>query len=324
MGSPRATTPWAAPDWRSAGAVAALGKDLAREVKADKITTFAAAFAYHTVFAMPAFLLLTVGVAALLDRAAGLELAEPLRDFVRGHAPAKTKELLGSIVDDAIAKVGGGASLGVLSSAVVALWSGSNAIGALIEAFNRAYDVDEGRSLVKRRLIAVGLTVLLALSVNVAFCLLVFGGRIGHWIAEQGGFGGAFDVLWAVLRWPVAIAAIAAILAVLYHAGPNVKQSFRWVSPGSVLATALWLVATLGFGVYLRISNPGGAYGVVGGLLVLLLFLFITGIVFLLGAELNALLASRYDREMIEDLANHPHAEPEARADARRRLRQMT
>ena len=306
-------------NWRSPAAVKTLGTDLYAEVKDDKVTTLAAAFAYHTVFAIPALLILTVTIAALVNRATDVQVAERLRDVIRDRAPAETTDLLNSIVDNAIAKVGGGgASLGMLLTALLALWSGSNAVGALVDAFNRAYDVEEGRPFVRKKLLTLGLTLLLALSVNLAFVLLVFGRRIGHWVADRAGLGSAFDVLWNLARWPAAIAAVALVLALLYYAGPNVEQSFRWASPGSVLATALWLLATAGFGLYLRFSNPGSAYGLVGSVLVLLFFLYVTGIVFLLGAELNALLGRRHDPETIRDLATKPEAEPEARAEARR------
>ena len=309
-------------NWRSVTAMKTLGKELFSEIKDDKITTLAAAFAYHTVFAIPALLILTVTFAALLNQATDIQVAENLRDLIRDRAPAETRDLLNSIVDNAIAKVdGGGASLGTLLTALLALWSGSNAVGSLIDAFNRAYDVEEGRPFVKKKLLTLGLTLLLAIFVNFAFVLLVFGQRIGHWIADRAGLGSAFDVVWNLSRWPVAIAAVALILAVLYYAGPNVEQSFKWASPGSILATVLWLLATAGFGIYLQISNPGSAYGLVGSVLVLLFFLYMTGIVFLLGAELNALLGMRYDPETINDMATKPEAEPEARAAARRMQR---
>ena len=115
---------------------------------------------------------------------------------------------------------------------------------------------------------------------------------------------------WNLARWPLAIASIVFILAVLYYAGPNIEQSFRWISPGSVLATALWLIATGGFGIYLQFSNPGSAYGVLGSVLVLMFYLYVTGIIFLLGAELNALIGRRYDPETVEDLAKRPDADP--------------
>lgn len=302
-------------NWRSWPAVKKLGKEFYGEVKEDRVTTLAAAFAYHTIFAIPALIILTVTVAALLNQITDIRVVENLRELIQDRAPADTRVLLNSIVDNAIAKVdGGGASLGTLFTAVLALWSGSNAVGSLIESFNRAYDVEEGRPFLKKKVVTLVLTLLLALFVNLAFVLLVFGQRIGQWLADQAGLGSAFDIVWNLLRWPVAIAAVGLILAVLYYAGPNVEQSFRWASPGSILATVLWLLATAGFGLYLQFSNPGSAYGLVGSVLVLLFFLYMTGIVFLLGAELNALLGRRYDPATAEDLATRPDVEPETRA----------
>jgi membrane protein len=144
---------------------------------------------------------------------------------------------------------------------------------------------------------------LLAVTINLAFALLVFGERIGRWFADLLGAGDLFNLLWNVSRWPAAIAVVAAILAVMYHVGPNVPQSFRLVTPGGILATVLWLVATAGFGIYLRFSNPGSAYGIVGSVLVLLFFLYVTAIIFLLGAELNALLAGERPVSRVVDIS---------------------
>ena len=112
-------------DWRSPAAVKTLGKELYGKFKEDKVTTLAAAFAYHTVFALPALIILTVALAAVVDRATNVGVAQHLRDLIRDRAPADTKDLLNTMVDNAVAKVGGGsASLGVLFAAVLALWAG--------------------------------------------------------------------------------------------------------------------------------------------------------------------------------------------------------
>ena len=297
-----------------------LGKRLYREVRDDEVTTMAAAFAYHWVFAIPSLLILVVVVAALLNRATAVPVVERLRALIGDHAPADTQAVLNRLVDNAVAQVGGGAaSLGLIGTVLLALWSGSNGIGALMKAFNRAYDVGEGRPFVTKKLVAVGLTVLLALFVNLAFALLVFGRRLGEWLAGWVGLGSLFDVLWGLLRWPAAVAAIGLLLALLYYLGPDVEQSFRWISPGSVVATLGWLLLVVGFGLYLRVASPGSAYGTLGSVIVLLFFLYLTGLVFLVGAEVNAVLQQRHDPATPWDLATNPRAEPEARAEARRR-----
>jgi membrane protein len=96
------------------------------------------------------------------------------------------------------------------------------------------------------------------------------------------------------------------VLAVLYYLGPNVEQSFQWISPGSVVATLLWVAIVFGFNIYLNFADPGSAYGAVGSVVVLLFFLYLSGIAFVIGAEVNAVLGRRYDPETVEDLATHP------------------
>jgi len=212
---------------------------------------------------------------------------------------------------------GGRLSLGIAVTAIIALWSGSSAISSMIDAFNLAYGVEDSRPFVKKRSLAIGLTVLLALFINVGFALLVFGHRIGSWIADKIGAGSTFNAVWNLARWPGAIAAVGVFLALLYYLGPDVEQSFRWMSPGSAVATVLWLIATSGFGLFLRFSNPGSAYGVVGSVLVLLFFLYITGLIFIVGAELNAVLATKFDPTTVHDLATNPDAKPQAKVEAR-------
>jgi membrane protein len=176
----------------------------------------------------------------------------------------------------------------MLFAALVALWSGSNAMGALMKAFNTAYGVEEGRSFVRKRVMTIGLTLLLVVMLNGAFLALVYGFRIGEWIADEIGAGRPFEITWGLAQWPLAIFGIVAVLGLLYAVAPNVDQPFRWLTPGSIAATAMWLVLVLGFGIYLNFSDPGSAYGVLGGVIVLLFFLYLTAAVLLIGAEINA------------------------------------
>jgi membrane protein len=270
------------------------GKQLFHQVKEDELTTRAAAFAYHTMFAIPPLLILAVLVGSLLDRVTAIPVVERLHELVRERAPADTQELLTRLIDNAVADVGGGlASFGVVLTVLLALWGGAGAVGSLIDGFNRAYGVEDDRPFVRKKLVTIGLTLLLIVVVNLAFVLPVFGQRLGDRVADWVGIGGAFDIVWGILRWLIAIAAIVLLLALLYSLGPNVQRPLRWFSPGAVVATVGWLVAILGFGLYLRFSNPGSAYGALGGMIVLLFFLYLTGVVFLLGAEIDALLGRR-------------------------------
>ena len=291
-------------------------------VMGDDIGTSASAFAYHMIFAIPPLLILTVTVAALISRLTSIDITTTLLRQIYTHAPRATRSLLSGVVDQAVARVGsGGASLGVATTTLLALWSGSNAVGSLLRAFNRAYGVAETRSFVQRTRLKLVLTLLIILAVNSAFVAVAFGHRIGQSIARHYHLSARFNRVWNLLTWPTAIVSVALLLAVLYYAGPNVDLSFRWISPGSFLATGLWIgVATL-FGWYLRVSNPGSAYGALGSVVVLLLFLDITGFIFLLGAKLNAEVGKRFDPLTIEDLALSEKSKRSARASARRRLR---
>lgn len=302
-----------------------MATDFYRKFNEDNVLSLAASFAYRMIFAVPAIIILTFTIAAVIDQATSIDVASRLRDLISNHAPADTKVLLNSIVDNAIAKAGAGkASVGIVVTAAIALWSASSGIGALVDSFNRAYEVRESRPFLHKRLTLLGLTLLLTLAVNLAFVLLVYGSRIGHALVDRWGMGSQFDSIPSIIRWPIAVGSMMVMLSILYYVGPNVEISFRWISPGSMSATVLWLLATAGFGIYLRFGNPGSAYGALGSMLVFLLYLYITGAIFILGAELNAVLGARYDPATVEDLATTPDASVEARQKAQQQLRKVS
>ncbi len=279
-------------------------REVLREFGQDDVPGLAAEIAYHLIFSLAPLLIFIISVAAVVDQFTGVEVAQQLKELITENAPSESaQEVLSSLVDNAIANTAGrAASFGAISSLLLALWGGSNAVGALMKAFNRAYDVTEERPFLKKKLVALGLTILMGILVNVAFVLFVFGGAIGEWVAEWFGLGSAFNWAWNLARYPLSVIFIMFLLAVLYYLGPNINQSFVWISPGSVIATLLWIGLLFGFQFYLRISDPGSAYGIFGGLIVLLFFFYLTGMVFLIGAEINAVIGKQKDPEMIADL----------------------
>jgi len=272
------------------------GKRFMAEFKSDDLTGMAAETAYHLIFAIPPILILLVTVAAMLNTFTNVPVVENLRSIVDQRAPADLKTVFDSTIDSAINKANGGAvSIGAAVTFIVALWSSSNAVTSLIKGLNRTYDVDEERSLVKKKALALGLTVLFLLLFNAAFVLFVFGRQIGIWIADKIGLGSVFSSIWNIGRWPVAVILVMLFLSLLFYFGPNIDQDWRWVSPGSIVATLLWVIIVFGFKFYLAVSNPGSAYGIFGALVVLLFFLYVTGLIFLLGSELNAVILKRSD-----------------------------
>lgn len=291
-------------------------KRFGKEFADDDIPGLAAEVAYHAVFAIPAIMILLVLIGAIFEQTTDVAVADRLRELVDERAPADTKQILSDLIDNAIAQTSGGlASIGALSAAVIALWSGSNATATLMKAFNRAYDIDEDRPFIKKKAVAIGLTALLGLMINLAFVLFVFGGKIGQWVADRFGLGNAFELAVNIGRWPLGVLFLMLMLAVLYYLGPNVEQSFRWISPGSVAATVLWIGLVLGFSIYLQFSNPGSAYGTLSSILVFLFFLYLTAIVLLIGAELNAVVEKRYDPATVKDI-QRKQAAGEAEPDA--------
>lgn len=272
------------------------GKRFMAEFKSDDLPGMAAETAYHLVFAIPPILILLVTAAAMLNTFTDIPVVENLRSIVDQRAPADLKAVFDSSIDNAINQASGGAvSIGAAVTLIIALWSGSNAVTSLVKGLNRTYDVDEERGLVKKKGLAFGLTVLFLLLFNASFVLFVFGHQLGAWIAGQIGLGPVFSSVWNIVRWPVAVVLVMLFLSLLFYLGPNLEQKWRWVSPGSIFATLLWVIVVFGFKFYLAVSNPGSAYGIFGALVVLLFFLYVTGLIFLIGSELNAVILKRSD-----------------------------
>lgn len=268
------------------------GKEVVAQVMEDDVPGLAAEISYHVVFSLAPLLIFIISLAAIVDHYTGIDVSGELLQLIQEHAPSpEAQSVMNTLVDNAITQSGGGlASIGAISSLAIALWSGSNAVATLMKAFNRAYDVEEERSFIKTKGLAVGLTLGLGLLLILSFVLFLFGGDIGRLVADEFGLAGGFAILWNVARFVLAVVFLMFVLSLLYYFGPNLDQPFRFVTPGSISAALLWFLVVFLFQIYVSYSNPGSAYGVFGGLIVLMLFFFITGIVFLVGAEINAVL----------------------------------
>jgi len=297
----------------------AVGKEVVHEFSDDDVTGMAAQAAYQIVFSLPPLLIFFAALSGLVARYTGVDVFAQLLSLAQEGLPASVYDtveiILGGIQDQS--------SAGLLSFGfVLAIWSASGALNTMISLFNRAYDVADSRGFVKKRLLSIGLTIGLAVLVIGAFVLFVFGQRIGLWIANSAGLGNTFTLVWNIVRWPAIVIFMMLALAILYWAGPAIQQTFRWISPGAIFATLLWLVATFGFSLYLNFSDPGSAYGILGGLVVLLLFLYVSSIVLLLGCEVNAVIDKRYDPKVIRDKAAHPERQEDPEM-AQRRAREL-
>ncbi|MGE0392452.1 MAG: YihY/virulence factor BrkB family protein [Vicinamibacterales bacterium] len=173
-----------------------------------------------------------------------------------------------------------------------AIWSSSAAFGAIVGALNRACGVDDRRSWWTVRLIAVALMLGVTLLILAAFALVLAGPAVAAWLGRSTGWGRPFEWAWLAVQWPIVVLLVATGIGLLYRFGPDTRHRVTRILPGAVAATALWVLISLAFKVYIaRFTDYEGAYGTVGGVIVLLLWFYVSGIAVLAGAELNAEIA---------------------------------
>jgi membrane protein len=277
------------------------------DTRDDGVAGLAAQLAFYFFLALFPALLLLVSLLALLPVDAQLAL---IIQRVSAVAPG---EML-AIVRDQIERVRDGPPGGLLTLAVAgAVWSSSSAMTAIIGTVNQAYDIDEGRPWWKMRLLAIGLTLVLALFIVSAFTLVVGGVDLAVWVARTLGAGDLFTRLWSMVQWPVALFLVVLAIDLVYFVAPNADAEWTWLTPGGVLATALWLLASLGFKVYVsRFADFGAVYGSIGGVIVLLLWFYLSAFALLVGAELNA----EIDRAMRDRGSARREGSRRARIDA--------
>lgn len=270
--------------WKLGGlSVKELGLRVYREATTDEIFDRGAGLAYYLLFALfPGLLFLTT----LLGLLPIPDLMERLLGYARQALPPDAA----SLVERTLGEIQAGARGGLLSIGVIgALWAGSAGMAAVMTALNVAYDVTEVRPFWRRRLVAIALTVGFAVFIISALVLMVFGPRIGDAVAGALGLGGLFTALWNVISIPVVIVLVLVAIALMYYLAPASEQRWRWITPGSLTALVLWLALSYGLRLYVTyFGNYNATYGSIGGVILLLLWLYLSSVVILLGAEVNA------------------------------------
>jgi membrane protein len=273
-------------DMKSLLSVRALRAAVA-EFQRDDALGLAAQLAFYLILALFPFLLVLV---SLMGTFSSPELADQVLGYFREVTPQQVYEIIDSYLHDIIA--GNRPAPGLFSvGLVIALWSASGAFAALINALNKAYDVEETRPFWKVRGIALLMTLGLSVMIIIGVLLLVAGPPIGRGIADLLGLGEVFTLVWNVVQWPVALSLMVFTVALLYYFAPDAGQPFRWITPGGLIGVLLWVLASVIFRFY--VSNFGSydaTYGSIGAVIVLLLYLYISSLTILLGAELNATL----------------------------------
>ena len=249
----------------------------------DNCLGMAAQLAYYFFFALFPALLFVLAVASYFP------VDTLVDDVFRNLGGFVPPEAL-SIITDQLTKISQAEQGGLLTIGVLAaLWSSSAAMTAIIDTLNAAYDISEGRPWWKVRLIAIALTIGVAIFILIAFTLILAGPWIAEIIAARTAVGSVFVWTWKIVQWPIAFALASAGIAIIYYYAPDAEQDWVWLTPGSMFATATWLAASLGFKYY--VASMGAyteTYGAIGGVMVLMLWFYISGLVILLGAEMNA------------------------------------
>jgi membrane protein len=258
-------------------------KRTVKETQADNGLGLAAQLAYYFFLALfPAILFML----ALAGTVASADLITRVVNMMSGVAPPDVV----NIVREQLVGLSRGDQGGIMTFGVLAaLWSSSAAMVALIDSLNRAYDVEDARPWWKQRLTAILLTIGVAAFILASFALVVAGPQLAESLADRFGLGTAFEWTWKILQWPLVFLLVATAFGLVYYFAPDVDQDFVFLTPGSVLATVLWLVGSLGFRFYVvNFGSYNETYGAVGGVMVLMLWLYISGLVLIVGAEMNA------------------------------------
>ncbi|MGA9996052.1 MAG: YihY/virulence factor BrkB family protein [Pyrinomonadaceae bacterium] len=263
-----------------------LAKRVWNELDEDDVWGRAAQLAYYFLLALFPLLLFLTSLLGFFAKE-GTELRDKLFIYLGQVMPGSATELVRTTVSD----VGKGASGGKITFGIfAALWAASNGMGAMTEALNAAYGVKEARSWWNRRVVAVCLTIALAVLIISALALILYGGKIADSIAVSQGLGGVFKICWMVIQWPIVLAFVLLAFALIYYFAPDLAdQDWAWVTPGSVIGVVLWLLVSFGFRLYLHFFDSYSAtYGSLGAVIILMLWFYLTGAAILIGGEINS------------------------------------
>jgi membrane protein len=258
-------------------------KRVLKESVADGIFDLAAQQAYYFFFALFPALLFVIAVASFFPLQT---LINDVVTMLSRFAPQAVIDII-TMAMTSLSKQNSG---GVLTFGfLVTIWSSSGAMVSIITTFNAAYDVTESRPWWKTRIVAMGLTIALAIFIVASMFLVIAGPAVAEHLAVRLHLGPVFKWTWWVLQWPIVFALVATAIAVVYYYAPDVDQDWVWITPGSVLATLLWLAVSLVLKIYYQlVPNANATYGAIGGIMVLMLWFYCSGLALLLGAELNA------------------------------------
>ncbi|MEU4161125.1 YihY/virulence factor BrkB family protein [Actinoplanes sp. NPDC026670] len=265
--------------------IAAAIKRTFKQFSEDNISDWAAALTYYGVLSIFPAAVVLVSMLGLL----GTDGQKTVTDAVNDLTP---NAQLRSLVDTVLTQVGdsGAAGFAAIIGLVVAFWSASGYVAAFMRASNAVYDVPEGRPIWKTLPIRVGVTAVIGIMLIASAAIVIFTGELSRVVGERLGFGGVAVTTWNIVKWPVLVVLVSLMFALLYWASPNAKTGgFRWITPGGIFAVVLWVAASGAFAFYLaNFASYDKTYGTLAGVIAFLVWLWISNMAILLGAELDA------------------------------------
>ena len=270
----------------------------------DNTSGMAAQLAYYFLLAVFPLLIFLLSIVPLFQIQ-----PEVITGFIQDYAPAEISSLLEGIIGDVLENSGGGTlSLGL----ILTLWSASNGMTALMNAFNVAYDVEDNRNFFITKSLSVFFTLILSLSVILTFVLIVFGGTIGDLMFGVIGLDDQFQSIWNLIRSILPFLLVLVVFLIMYMTAPNIKLKLKSVIPGTLFTTIAFLVASWGFSFYVsNFGNYSATYGSIAGVIILIFWLYITGVIIILGAQINSILHKREMSKMNDERDHNKSNEEE-------------
>lgn len=254
-----------------------------RETLKDDAQGLAAQLSFHFFLSLFAMLLALVGFASLFP------LGNLTGELTRLLAPIAPAPVL-TLISEQMVAISQRPDTGVMAVGLItALWSASAAMGSVVNALNRARGVEETRPWWKVRLLSLFLTAGLAIFMLLSIALVLAGPQAADLLTRWFGLGTTFSWAWKIVQWPISFALVATGIGLIYHFAPDTKERWDWLRPGSLVATALWLLGSLGFRAYVvHFSSYEATYGTLGGVIVLMLWFYVTGLAIVIGVETDA------------------------------------
>jgi membrane protein len=269
------------------------------EINKDDVFGHSAELSYYFLLALFPALLFMITILGFMS-GPGSELRNQLMSYMSRAMPSSAADLVGKTLNEVHQN---SSALKALFGAVAALWAATGGIDAISKTLNIAYDLQETRSYVRKKLTSVGLTFGLAVLIIGALALIAFGGQIGELVAAKIGLGGAFTATWKILQWPVALGAMFLAFSMIYYFAPNMKDpQWYWITPGAAVGVVVWIAASVGFSLYLKFFNSySKTYGSLGAVIILMLWFYLTGMAILIGGEVNSEISKAdHERQVYE------------------------